>query len=71
MKIIVKTLFGLEEILKKEIEDLGFKQVTVLNRAVELEGEWKDVYTLNYKCRLAIAVLVKIEEFKIKKEDDL
>jgi len=71
MKIIVKTLFGLEEILKKEIEDLGFKQVSVLNRAVELEGEWKDVYTLNYKCRLAIAVLVKIEEFRIKKEDDL
>jgi putative N6-adenine-specific DNA methylase len=71
MKIIVKTLFGLEEILKKEIEDLGFKQVSVLNRAVELEGEWKDVYTLNYKCRVAIAVLVKIEEFRIKKEDDL
>ena len=71
MNIVVKTLFGLEEILKKEIEDLGYTNVNVLNRAVELKGEWKDVYILNYKCRLAIAVLVKIEEFRIKNEDDL
>ena len=71
MNIVVKTLFGLEEVLKKEIEDLGYKNVAMLNRAVELKGEWKDVYILNYKCRLAIAVLVKIEEFKIKNEDDL
>mgnify|MGYP002633923741 CR=1 FL=1 len=71
MNIVVKTLFGLEDVLKKEIEELGYSNVNILNRAVELKGEWKDVYILNYKCRLAITVLVKIEEFRIKNEDDL
>lgn len=69
--ITVKTLFGFEEILKDEIQALGYSNLKVLNRAVQLEGTWKDVYTLNFKCRLAISVLVKVEEFWVKDEDDL
>lgn len=71
LTITVKTLFGFEEILKEEIEALGFKDLKVLNRAVQLTGSWKDVYTLNFRCRLAISVLVKVEEFYVNDEDDL
>lgn len=71
MKIVVKTLFGLETLLLEEIEALGMKGGKALNRAVELEGDWKEVYTLNYRCRLAISVLVRIADFSIKNEDDL
>ena len=71
LTITVKTLFGFEEILKEEIEALGFKNLKVLNRAVQLTGSWKDVYTLNFRCRLAISVLVKVEEFYVNDEDDL
>jgi len=40
-KIIAKTFLGLEDILKKEIEELGAAKVNKLNRAVEFEGDLK------------------------------
>src|SRR5690554_1211510 len=69
--ITVKTLFGFEELLRDELNELGYKDVEILNRAVQLNGDWEDVYRLNYRCRLAISVLVKVKSFTIHKEDDL
>ncbi|PWH84776.1 THUMP domain-containing class I SAM-dependent RNA methyltransferase [Brumimicrobium oceani] len=69
--ITVKTLFGFEELLKDELNELGYDKVEVLNRAVQLNGNWEDVYRLNYRCRLAISVLVKVHSFNIYKEEDL
>lgn len=71
LTITVKTLFGFEDILKEEVEALGFKNVEKLNRAVQLKGTWEDVYTLNFKLRLAIAVLVEIKQFRVNDEKDL
>ena len=69
--ITVKTIFGAEEVLKEELEELGYSTVTVLNRAVQLKGTWKDVYFLNLNLRCAISVLVEIKQFKIRDEKDL
>src|SRR5690554_802358 len=69
--ITVKTLYGFEELLKDELKELGYDKVELLNRAVQLNGGWEDVYRLNYRCRLAISVLVKVKSFTIHKEDDL
>ncbi|WP_107037217.1 THUMP domain-containing class I SAM-dependent RNA methyltransferase [Brumimicrobium mesophilum] len=69
--ITVKTLFGFEDILKDELKELGYDKVEILNRAVQLNGNWEDVYRLNYRCRLAISVLVQIKSFNVHKEDDL
>lgn len=69
--ITVKTLFGFEDILKEELNELGYDKVETLNRAVQLNGDWEDVYRLNYHCRLAISVLVKVKSFTIHKEEDL
>lgn len=69
--ITIKTLFGFEEILKEELQELGYKDIKTLNRAVQIEGTWEDVYRLNYRCRLAISVLVEIETFYIHKERDV
>lgn len=71
LTITVKTLFGLEEALKDELFELDYKNVEVLNRAVQLKGNWEDVYRLNFRCRLAISVLVQIKSFRIHKEEDL
>lgn len=71
LTITVKTLFGFEDILKEEVTELGFKNVEKLNRAVQLKGTWEDVYTLNFKLRLAIAVLVEIKQFRVNDEKDL
>ncbi|MBW7868001.1 MAG: hypothetical protein H3C31_06730 [Brumimicrobium sp.] len=69
--ITIKTLFGFEEILKEELIELGYNNIEILNRAVRIKGTWEDVYRLNFRCRLAISVLVEIKTFFIHKEDDL
>lgn len=69
--ITLKTLFGFEEVLKEELNELGYKDVKVLNRAVQIEGTWKDVYFLNLFSRCSISILVEIEKFFIRNEEDL
>jgi len=71
IKITLKTFFGLEQVLKEELEELGYKNIELLNRAVQLEGTWKDVYFLNLHTRCSLAVLVEIASFPIKTEEDL
>lgn len=71
MRITLKTFYGLEEVLAEELVELGFKKPTLLNRAVQIEGSWKDVYFLNLHVRCAISVLVEIDRFKIRNEDEL
>ena len=71
LTITLKTIFGLEEVLGEELAELGYTKYKVLNRAVQLEGTWKDVYYLNLHLRCAISVLVQIASFRIHSEDDL
>jgi putative N6-adenine-specific DNA methylase len=69
--ITVKTLFGLEESLRDELKELGYEKVEILNRAVQLDGTWEDVYKLNFLLRQAISVLVQVDQFYIQSSDDL
>lgn len=69
--ITLKTFFGLEEVLAEELKELGFSSPKILNRAVQVSGTLKDVYFLNYNVRCAISVLVEIEKFRIRNEQDL
>ncbi|MCH2224003.1 MAG: THUMP domain-containing protein [Crocinitomicaceae bacterium] len=71
LTITLKTIYGLEEVLAEELAELGFKKTKVLNRAVQIEGSLRDVYFLNLHVRCAISVLVEIEKFRIRNEDDL
>ncbi len=71
IKIIAKTFFGLEEILKTEIEGLGAKSIKVLNRAVEFEGDLELLYTANLKLRTALSIITPIFEFKAKDDKQL
>jgi putative N6-adenine-specific DNA methylase len=71
LTITLKTFFGFENVLKEELEEMGYTQIEVLNRAVQVKGTWADVYSLNYTCRCAISVLVQLAHFRIDKEEDL
>lgn len=71
LTITLKTFFGVEEILKSELMEYGFKDVEILNRAVQIKGNWEDVYFLNLNCRSAISILVQLAQFDIQHEDDL
>lgn len=68
LKLTIKTFFGLEGVLKQELEELGYTGIEVLNRAVQVQGTWDDVYKLNVHLRCAISVLVELKSFRIKKK---
>lgn len=71
MKLIAKTLYGLEKVLAKELMDLGASDIVAANRAVIFEGDLKMLYSANYMLRSAISVLWQVSEFSIRSADDL
>lgn len=64
LKLVAKTLFGLEPILAQELKDLGAKNTVVLNRAVEFEGNQELIYHANLALRTALRILVPVTNFQ-------
>jgi putative N6-adenine-specific DNA methylase len=71
MRFIAKTLFGLEDILAKELTGLNASNVKAANRAVIFNGNKELLYTVNYCSRTALSVLMQVSEFRIRSKDDL
>ncbi len=71
MKLIAKTLEGLEAVLADELNNLGATDIAVLNRAVSYTGDHKFLYQSNLLLRTSIKVLVFIKEFTVRNEKDL
>lgn len=71
MKIIVKTLQGLEQVLAEEIIALGGSAVKILKRAVEFEGDQRLLYRANLELRTALRVLLPIAEFQARTPEQL
>lgn len=71
MKFVVKTFYGLEQILAEELKNLGASEITILNRAVAISGNVKLLYKINYCSRTALSVLLNLAEFKIRSANDL
>ena len=63
MKIIATTFSGLEEVLKKEIEKLGGRNINISTRAVSFFGDKELLYRANLTLRTAIRILVPITDF--------
>jgi putative N6-adenine-specific DNA methylase len=57
-RLIVKTLYGLEDILAKELLSLGGREIKTLNRAVSVVGDIGFVYKINIALRTGLRVLV-------------
>ncbi len=70
-RMIAKTLFGLEEILKKELISIGADRVNMMNRSVEFYGDVKLLYKANIHCRLASRILLPIVSFQAHTEKKL
>jgi len=71
MKLLIKTLAGLEEVLEKEVEALGGTGIEMLKRAILCEGDKAFMYKANLWLRTAIRVLVPIQSFDATNEQDL
>ena len=70
-QIIVKTFFGLEDVLLQEMIDLGIENPEKMNRAVMCIGNLETVYKLNYSLRTALKVLIPIRTFTVKNDKQL
>jgi putative N6-adenine-specific DNA methylase len=70
-KMVAKTMFGFEEILAKELRNLGAVNVVEAVRMVSFEGDTGFMYKANLCLRTAIKILKPIESFYVKDESDL
>ncbi len=70
-KIIAKTFQGLEEVLAKEIINLGGNEVEIGRRMVSFTGDKEMLYKANFCLRTAVKVLKPIKEFKSTDADEV
>lgn len=71
MKLIVKTLHGVESLLAKELEQLGATNITTQRRAVACDADLNTLYSINLKSRFALRVLVTCVSFKATNDKEI
>ncbi|MDW5288595.1 THUMP domain-containing class I SAM-dependent RNA methyltransferase [Formosa sp. PL04] len=70
-KMVAKTLFGFEELLAKELTQLGALDVEVGVRNVSFVGDKGFMYKANLGLRTAIKILKPIRTFRVVTEQDI
>ncbi|MEJ1222202.1 THUMP domain-containing class I SAM-dependent RNA methyltransferase [Sediminicola sp. 1XM1-17] len=70
-KMVAKTLFGFEEILAKELRNLGASNVEEGVRSVSFEGDKGFMYKANLCLRTAIKIVKPVHSFNVTDENDL
>ncbi len=70
-KMIAKTLFGFEEILAQELQNLGAQKVETGVRMVSFYGDKGFMYKANIALRTALKILKPIKEFRVFNEQSL
>jgi len=69
--LIATTAFGLERVVKNEVQALGFDQIRVSEGRIEFKTSTDDIPTANLWLRSADRVLLKLGEFKAITFDEL
>ena len=69
--MIAKTMFGFEELLAKELIELGAQDVKCMNRAVSFKGDKGFMYKANLNLRTALRILKPIAHFQAHDEKEL
>jgi putative N6-adenine-specific DNA methylase len=70
-KMVAKTFFGFEEILAKELQQLGAQEVEIGTRAVSFKGDKGFMYKANLSLRTALKILKPIYYFRATNEQNL
>lgn len=70
-ELIAKTFQGLEEILAKELTNLGANDIQIGRRMVSFTGDKEMMYKANFCLRTAIRILKPIHHFKAKDADQV
>lgn len=69
--MIAKTFFGFEEILAKELQQLGAQEVEIGTRAVSFKGDKGFMYKANLSLRTALKILKPIYHFRVFNDQSL
>ncbi len=70
-ELIAKTFQGLEEVLAKELVDLGANNVQIGRRMVSFTGDNAIMYKANFHLRTAVRILKPIMHFKASDADEV
>ena len=70
-KMVAKTLFVFEELLSKELTQLGAQDVKIGTRHVAFSGDKGFMYKANLALRTAVKILKPIHSFTVNNEQDL
>jgi putative N6-adenine-specific DNA methylase len=68
IKMIAKTFEGFEEVLARELRDLGAEDIDLLKRGISFTGDKRLLYLANYSCRTALRILVPVSSFRASTE---
>ena len=69
--MVAKTFFGFEEILVKELQQLGAQDVEIGTRAVSFKGDKGFMYKANLSLRTALKILKPIYYFRATNDQNL
>lgn len=70
-KMVAKTFFGFEEILAKEVQQLGGQDVQTGTRVVSFWGDKGFMYKANLSLRTALKILKPVKNFRVFNERSL
>ena len=70
-ELVAKTFHGLEEVLAKELTELGASNIEIGNRMVAFTGDKALMYKANFCLRTAIRILKPIKHFKANTADEV
>ena len=70
-KMLAKTFYGFEELLEKELRQLGAKNIQKGNRVVSFEGDLGFLYKANLSLRTALKILKPIHTARVQNEQEL
>lgn len=70
-ELIAKTFQGLENVLAKELTDLGANNIQIGRRMVSFTGDKALMYRANFALRTAIRILKPIKHFKAMSADEV
>ena len=69
--MVAKTLFGFEDLLERELLQMGAMNIKKGVRSVSFEGDTGFMYKVNLGLRTAIKILKPIKTFRVLNEDEL
>lgn len=71
IKLAATCAFGLEAVVKRELQDLGYNDVTTDNGWIYIDGEISDIAKLNINLRCADRVMLVMDRFEVYSFEEL